>query len=88
MASVNWKAAAVNVPTYYFDDLDDNASFKIRSGRSRGAVYRKVVYKDFSGVEHYYMMEEATGKLFEPTASQVEEVFVTVEIGLNKPNIY
>lgn len=85
MASVQFQNRLPQVGQLFFDDLDLNDSFRVNSKRSRGAVYRKVLVKD----DHDYMMlEEATGKIFDPTSSPVELVKVTVTIDAVKPSIY
>lgn len=85
MATVNFQNVLGNRVVLYFDDLDLNDSFRVNSKRSRGAVYRKVLVKD---AHDYMMLEEATGKIFDPTSSPVEPVKVTVTIDAVKPSIY
>lgn len=83
MAQVNFRGSSVG--KLLFEDLDLNDSFVIDSPASHGAVYRKVRK---SRTSDYYMMEEATGKLFDPTVSNVKKVNVAVQIDTNKPSIY
>lgn len=84
MASVTFSQCNTAPKPNYFADLNDNDSFRISSRRARGAVYRKVHFDN----DVYYMLEEATGELFEPTNSPVELVKVTVSIDAVKPAIY
>lgn len=72
----------------YFHDLAVNDNFVVDSLRAQGAVYRKVSLKNNYGGNKTYQMEEATGKLFEPTTSQVKKVNVKVSIEANDPGIY
>lgn len=85
MTKVIWKNEAVK--TLKFDDLKLNDSFKICTKKSKGAVYTKVRTPSYKGHE-FYMLEVATGKLFEPTVSTVEKVEVTVNVEALKPEIY
>lgn len=79
-----------------FSDLQLNDTFSIRSRRSKGAVYRKVRFKQHNTspssinqyTETFYMLEEATGKLFDPTTSEVQKVNVDIVIHAPKPSIY
>lgn len=84
MATVNFHGS-VQLKQFFFNDLDLNESFRVRSARSRGAVYRKVLLNED---DSFKMLEEATGKVFEPTSSPVEVVKVTVTIDAVKPSIY
>lgn len=84
MATVNFQNG-VRVGQVYFNDLDLNDSFRVDSKRSRGAIYRKVLDNE---TRDYKMLEEATGKVFDPTSSPVELVKVTVTIDAIKPSIY
>ena len=81
MANVNWKGSL-------FEDLDPNDSFVIHNSSAYGAVYRKVVIHHVHRPDEHYMMEEATGKLFGSTKSQVKKVDVLVDINREKPSIY
>lgn len=89
MPNINWKNP-VPSRNLYFSDLKVNDTFRIIGGR--GAVYTKVAVSH--GVSTYdirgreFMMEVATGLLFEPTSSNVELVQVDVQIASPKPYIY
>jgi hypothetical protein len=83
MANVNFVKKNVPQKNLTFEDLLLNDNFKILGGR--GAVYRKVRHK---GTEDYFMLEEATGKLFHTTSSPVEKVSVDVVVNSEKPNLY
>lgn len=83
---LNWQNQPV-VRTLYFSDLSVNECFRNVNGR--GAVYRKVqANSDVKTPQTYYMMEEATGKLFHATISPVERVNVEVNLSVSKPYIY
>ncbi len=84
MASVQFQNQLQQVGQVFFEDLNDNDSFRIVSKRARGAVYRKVHFED----DQYFMLEEVTGELFEPSISPVELVKVTVTVDAVKPSIY
>ena len=88
---VNWENKTVR--NLYFSDLQVNQCFRNINGR--GAVYRKVMLNNDITVRDkylasnvYLMMEEATGRLFMPTTSQVEVVQVEVTVKAPKPHIY
>jgi hypothetical protein len=89
MPNINWKNPARNL-YFSYHDLKVNDTFRIVGGR--GAVYTKVSVShgvsthDIRGCE--FMMEVATGLLFEPTSSNVELVQVDVQIASPKPYIY
>lgn len=88
MANVKW-GKSVSSPSEYFSNLATNDSFVIKSKASKGAVYRKVLFCHHgTSLVTEYMMEEETGKLFNPTLSAVEKVDVSVEISKSKPEIY
>jgi hypothetical protein len=87
MAKVKFGASSVVAPLT-FDKLGKNESFRIATVNAQGAVYRKVLKKARFGTNEYFMMEEATGELFEPTRSPVELVDVEVNINTPKPKIY
>ena len=83
---LNWKNSPAP-KTLYFRDLSLNECFRNVNGR--GAVYRKVMTNsDVVGGVHHLMMEEATGKLFNPTVSPVERVSVEINVSVAKPYIY
>lgn len=82
---VNWeKQPGRNL---FFSDLHVNQCFRNVNGR--GAVYRKIITNsDVFGQLKHLMMEEATGRVFNPTTSQVELVEVEVTVKASKPYIY
>jgi hypothetical protein len=85
MANVKFQKQVGKPTVYYFPDLQVNESFRVKSPASRGAIYRKIYYKD---THEYLQMEEATGQVFKPTHSPVEVVGVEVTIDAVKPSIY
>ena len=86
MANVKFGRPVPPVPrVLYFTDLDTNESFRNTSGR--GAIYRKV-FAGRTADPTWYMLEEATGRLWTPTESPVERVSVEVNIAVPKPGIY
>lgn len=78
---VNWRDVPDSSTRLYFRDLLVQETFRNKHGR--GAVYMKVALKD-----DLYMLELATGKLFEPTSSELERVECELKINVNKPSIY
>lgn len=95
MTAVSWANQPVR-KTLHFVDLLPNEAFRIKSYRSKGAVYIKVVpgHDDLVlegkwGETHSGVMYElATGKLYPPTSSTVELVDVDIEVHQDKPDIY
>jgi hypothetical protein len=81
--NVNWKDSVATARNLTFDDLNLNESFRNVNGR--GAVYVKV---QVHNSDDEYMMELATGKLFNPTVSPVERVNVDVNVNASKPRFY
>lgn len=69
----------------HFEDLDLNESFRNKYGR--GAIYRKVMAGS-SNNQNWYMLEEATGRLWTPTQNEVERVNVEVNIDVSRPKLY
>lgn len=86
---VNWKNDARRNKRLFFNDLAINDSFKLTTGN---AVYIKVApgtrNVGIGGGHQALMLEVATGKLFGPSASEVEPVEIEVNVGVNKPHIY
>lgn len=76
---VNWKKTT----NLSFADLSVGDSFRNLHGF--GAVYTKV---QLNGTNKCYMLEIATGKLFDGTSSPVELVDVSVQVNTKKPAIY
>ena len=67
MATLQWNRP-IQQKALYFSDIQVNESFKITSPHSHGAVYRKVEDRHGKG----FSMEEATGKIYDPTPSPIE----------------
>ena len=80
---VFWKGQVQPTLKPYFEQLAENQSFRLTTGK--GAVYTKV---RLNGTNKYYMLELATGILFEASLSPVELVDVNVVIETQKPSIY
>lgn len=79
---VNWLKEK-KVPALLFEDLRLNTPFRNTSPDSKGAVYIKV-----SDATASFMYEVQTGRLWPPTKSPVEIVDLTININLEKPQIY
>lgn len=74
-----------NTKKSFFTDLKVNDTFKIKSSKSKGAVYVKC---EFQNRNDFWMMELGTGKIFSPTPSEVQLVDVEVVISDVKPQLY
>lgn len=86
MANVVWRNG-VRVPAVlHFEDLAVGDSFKYTRGR--GAVYMKVVREHTSSPDKFYQLELATGNLFHGSAGPVIKVPVTINVDVDKPNLY
>jgi hypothetical protein len=87
MGKVNWNRYVAPARDLYFSDLELNESFRNKNGK--GAVYTKVGLVTHRGhVTQHGMLELATGKIWEATASPVERINVEVNISAVKPSIY
>lgn len=82
-AKINWGSPIQKNAKLFFNDLSDGETFRIATNRSRGAVYMAV-----SGGSGRYMLELATGELYNPSDSEVELIPVEINIGVAKPSIY
>jgi hypothetical protein len=69
-----------------FDDLEVNQTFRIKTAKSKNAVYSKV--KKGKSHPEFFMYELTTGQLWPPTKSPVEIVSTKVTVCTDKPKIY
>lgn len=76
MTKISWKKTV----GLYFTDIELGQCFRIKS---REAVYMKVQFG-----HRELKLELATGKIFEPTASEIELIPVEICIDTTKPSIY
>ncbi len=81
---IKWNTPVNAVRSLNFADLQVNDAFKIATSHARGAVYVKVKERHS---DVFYMMELATGHLFDPTTSPVERVNVEVSVAAPRPQI-
>lgn len=86
--NIIWDAPRAVKKGLKFADLDLNSTFKLVSGE---AVYVKVEEGHRNGSfnrKNQFMLELVSGRLFQPSSSDVELVEVTVNVGVSKPQIY
>lgn len=84
MLNINWKSNNHSKNCLYFSDLELNQPFRNAGPLSQGVVYIKVENK--SGEQ--FMYEVYTGRLWPPTAAEVEKINVEVNIPVEKPRNY
>lgn len=91
MTSVSWRKPKAKTLT--FNDLVAGDCFRLVTGE---AVYMKVVSgrtgrivpSGYTTDNGGFMLELATGKLWEKSHTAVEQVEVDIAIGVPKPSIY
>lgn len=56
-----------------FEELQLNSKFVIDTPKSKGTVYRKIEHRDREKHLGIFMLDESTGKFYQPTTSPIKE---------------
>lgn len=85
---INWGKKVVAEKDLFFSHLAVGETFRIATPQSRGAVYMKIEDHGECATFQTFMLELATGKVFDATDSRIERVNVEINVDAAKPSCY